>query len=343
MRLLFTERWWWWRGWWLLQPRRRRHGSAAFLTISDHLPCKDSDKVVVGTTHRVAEEVEEEATTRRVVVEAQNRTFMRFHYQAWLEEMSYVCAACCICSKDHALHPEVATTDRVVAVAAVSSTSLCSGNLSVKQTFATHVQEDTMRKVAMEEVEDGCICFSSLKKLKATDQSNQCRILWRQRWWRPNRPMQSFSMYICNLIIWFLAVYRRISAHISHEIIILLRGIDFMQCCLGVFGNLGEGFGGRQQDRPPTSKGWTKGGGGWWVKRTSWNKVLEIVWESTMCCLWLVEKPVASWDSTGLKCRCHKHEQCLWLCHLPQFVNPFPAIGWVKSNAACVVKSRGIL
>lgn len=23
------------------------------------------------------------------------------------------------------------------------------------------------------------------------------------------------------------------------------------------------GFGGRQQDRPPTSKGWTKGGGGW--------------------------------------------------------------------------------
>ena len=23
------------------------------------------------------------------------------------------------------------------------------------------------------------------------------------------------------------------------------------------------GFGGRQSDRPPTSKGWTKGGGGW--------------------------------------------------------------------------------
>lgn len=26
---------------------------------------------------------------------------------------------------------------------------------------------------------------------------------------------------------------------------------------------LSTGFGGRQQDRPPTSKGWTKGGGGW--------------------------------------------------------------------------------
>ena len=27
---------------------------------------------------------------------------------------------------------------------------------------------------------------------------------------------------------------------------------------------LQQGFGGRNQDRPPTSKGWTKGGGGGW-------------------------------------------------------------------------------